>query len=285
MNVYAVSDIHADHEANRAWLDALPREKYRDDILLVAGDVSHRLDILKKTLSTLKERFLEVFFVPGNHDLWVTSKESCDSLEKFYALRALCDDLGVHTRRRCFTTAASPLQIVPLLSWYSMPEESADTLYVPDGSSHELLGAWADLHLIRWPDRRPNAICDFFLRLNEKPDGTRPSQDVITFSHFLPRKELLFCPALPRKDGALPFNFSAVAGTLALERQIRREGASIHVYGHQHRNGRHLIDGVRYVECCVGYETERAKGQLWLGEDIPTLIWTDVPDDSEREFS
>ena len=53
-------------------------------VLLVAGDVSDRLGIFETTMEQLADAFGLVFFVPGNHDLWVRrdGSEGSDSLSK-----------------------------------------------------------------------------------------------------------------------------------------------------------------------------------------------------------
>ncbi len=68
------------------------------DTILLAGDVSDDLAILKRTFQLLKSLFKHVFFVPGNHDLWVRKKECEDSLVKLKAILSLCKDVNVHTQ-------------------------------------------------------------------------------------------------------------------------------------------------------------------------------------------
>jgi hypothetical protein len=74
----------------------------------------------------------------------------------------------------------------------------------------------------------------------------------------------------PLKTG---FNFSRVAGTQVLEKQIRKLGSSIHAYGHQHRNRWVTIDGIHYVSHCLGYPHERRSGRIGYFEPGPRLIW------------
>ena len=54
--VWLTSDVHSDRDVNMAWARSLP--KYRHgDVLIVAGDLSHKLDVLEETLLIFKERF------------------------------------------------------------------------------------------------------------------------------------------------------------------------------------------------------------------------------------
>jgi len=81
---------------------------------------------------------------------------------------------------------------------------------------------------------------------------------VITFSHFLPRRDLLPDAARLRFK-ALPH----VAGSEKLDRQIRAIGSAIHVFGHSHINRDQTIEGVRYVQHALLYPKERE----WLGRE------------------
>ena len=94
-HILAVSDIHTDHALNMQWAERLPTSTR--DILIVAGDVSDRLETFEETMSTLAQRFGLVFFVPGNHDLWVTQdgSEGGDSVDKLRRLHEVCERHGV----------------------------------------------------------------------------------------------------------------------------------------------------------------------------------------------
>jgi 3',5'-cyclic AMP phosphodiesterase CpdA len=71
MRLFATSDLHSDYKENFNWLTELSDTAYRDDALIVAGDVSDRLDIIRETLLLLRAKFRHVLFTPGNHELWV----------------------------------------------------------------------------------------------------------------------------------------------------------------------------------------------------------------------
>ena len=73
LRVFIMSDVHSDHPSNLVWLkDNLPaRREGCLDVLLCPGDVSDDVEILRDTLAMLKERFDEVVFTAGNHDIWV----------------------------------------------------------------------------------------------------------------------------------------------------------------------------------------------------------------------
>lgn len=278
--VWAISDIHTDMKPNRAWLDSLSKTAYLRDTLILAGDVSDRLEMLRDTLAHLRSLFAAVCYVPGNHELWVRRRESPDSISKFWHIRRLCDSLGIHTQPLNLVAAGgNSVWIVPLFSWYMQPEEGTGSLYVEKPGEDPTLMMWSDNHFISWPPlaEAPTAA-DFFLQLNEGHLSRQYHAPVISFSHFLPRTELIYSTPEERQgrtptDPYPQFNFSRVAGCIGIDDQIRRLGSIIHIYGHQHRNRNRVIDGVRYISHCLGYPRERQ--QLSMDQAVvgPKLIY------------
>jgi len=134
---------------------------------------------------------------------------------------------------------------------------------------------WTDDYLIKWPEAfQPTRS---FLALNEERVRASYEASVISFSHFMPRADLMF--TLPGEDAQLhsartrQFNFSRVAGSTLIEEQIRRLGSKVHVYGHQHRNRCREYDGVWYVSNCLGYREERrGRGDLPTIKEVSTLL-------------
>ncbi|HXH09202.1 MAG TPA: metallophosphoesterase [Alphaproteobacteria bacterium] len=249
MHLLAISDVHTDFQENRLLLEQIPDTQHRDDALIVAGDISDRYAIIAATLAFFRAKFRHVFYVPGNHELWVR-KEPYTSVDKFRRILDLCDTLGVHTR----PAKIEGVWIVPLLSWY---QASFDTENSGDATT---LDGWADFHCCRWPGRVTD-VAEFFLALNQ-PHLKSYDGPVVSFSHFLPRRDLL--PAIDRlRFKGLP----KVAGCAELDRQIRQINASIHVFGHSHISCDRVIDGVRYVQNPLKYPRER----LFSGLPLKTI--------------
>ncbi len=272
MRVFACSDLHVDHAPNRACVEALSREDFRDDVLLLAGDVTDDLGLLGDTLSALRERFARVFFVPGNHELWERRGRVRNALARFETVLGLAQRLRIDTAPALVGEGAQRVRIVPLFSWYRRPHEGTSSLFVPKPGERSGAG-WVDDRLVHWPERLGTPPADYFLALNEPRLGAGP-EPVISFSHFLPRRELMFSDGEPRaRDPHPEFNFSRVAGCSLLDAQIRRVGAVVHVYGHQHRNRDRHIDGVRYVSHCLGYPRERAGGHVERAATRPRRVF------------
>jgi predicted phosphodiesterase len=239
MRIFAVSDIHADYRANAQWVHGLSSWDYKNDVLLLAGDISDSLVVLAECLEALAVRFRHVLFVPGNHELWVLRDRSvCDSLGKFARVCKVARESGAAMAPLCLDAFA----IVPLLGWYDYSF----------GEAHlDLQSSWMDFRACRWPDGwQAGDVAKHFLSLNEPLLHIR-HHTLITFSHFLPRLDLM--PAfIPIKHQAI----YPVLGAWDLDRQVRALGAKLHVYGHSHLNRSVRIDGVHYVNNAYGYPSE-----------------------------
>jgi Icc-related predicted phosphoesterase len=239
MRILAISDLHTDFNENKWLLEQIPAVVHQDDILIAAGDISDNLDILRATLALLRSKFKKVFYVPGNHELWVR-REMHTSVEKFFSVLALCEALEVQTSPE----KVEEVWIVPLFSWYEArfdEENSGDT---------ESLGGWADFHHCKWP-AQIGEVCKFFLKMNE-PHLRSYDGPVISLSHFLPRRDLL-PPTERLRFKGLP----KVAGCTDLDDQVRRLQSAVHVFGHSHISCDRVIDGVRYIQNPLRYPRER----------------------------
>lgn len=75
---------HSHSNIVRYRVAALSDIEYKNDVLICAGDVSDDLEVLRKALSSLASKWRHVFFVPGNHELWIRkgSGNVTDSLSK-----------------------------------------------------------------------------------------------------------------------------------------------------------------------------------------------------------
>lgn len=237
--VFALSDIHVDYDVNAHWVGNLSNLDYRDDILILAGDVTHRLRELESCLSAFATRFAKVLFVPGNHELWMLG-EAPDrtSLQKFADVVAVAEQSGASMQPHWHGNVL----IAPLLGWYDYSfGEPGDDLYA----------MWMDYHACRWPaGLQPDDVAVHFTRLNRQISA-RGAARIITFSHFLPRIDLIPSQVTGRHRLLDP-----VLGSARLEQQLRQLGSSIHVYGHSHINRRIRIDGVTYINNAFGYPGE-----------------------------
>lgn len=278
--VWVTSDIHIDYQENYQQLIKFAYRGHGQDALIIAGDASDRLTRLKDLFSVLVPNFQHVLFVPGNHELWIRRSDFADSVAKWQAIQSLCDSLGVQTGPVLFGQQRK-VWLVPLLSWYDDKDQPEHSLYVEKSYAEDRTDQlWGDFRYTRWPDDLNAPLAEWFAVQNQAVVAARYDDPVMTFSHFLPRQELLFSKSLeqvkamaPSADPMPEFNFSRVAGSRRIDQQLRQIGSQLHVYGHQHRNRLRIIDGVRYFSHCMGYPKERQSG--WVADDAmtPVCVW------------
>jgi predicted phosphodiesterase len=282
MRIFVLSDIHVDFEENRLWLQNLLRKNFKNDALILAGDITHHFDLLNEWLLKIRYRFGKVFYVPGNHDLWIDGKDWDNSLQKFHAIMEFCNQNDINVKPGVVHCNGKQVAIVPVFSWYDMRGEN-DSLYLPKPGEDPSNVMWNDLYDIHWPKENGFVASSYFLEYTRQKLLNQPVDLTITFSHFLPRREVMFkgemvydYERMKKYDRFPQFNFSGFAGSLKIDRFIRSIGTNIHVYGHQHINRDKMVDGVRYVAHHLGYPHERRSGILSESERGMKLLCADL---------
>lgn len=160
--IFAISDLHTDNVSNLEWLKELclmhntNQSIGPNDVIIVAGDISHELSKLEETFAIMKESLnCHIFFVWGNHEAWIGGQELDSlgvesSLQKIKLVKSLCEKMGVHTE--CSLVGSSidnPVFIVPIESWYDATltlEECEDLCKSFDK------WRWVDFMRCVWPD-------------------------------------------------------------------------------------------------------------------------------------
>jgi len=239
MKVFATSDIHLDYPENQKWLSNLSALDYQDDVLILAGDITDNLTLLRHCFDCLSPKFKRVMFVPGNHELWVIRDDHVSSIDKYHSVCKLARDHGIdmHVYKN------GDLSIVPLQSWYDFSFGQPNT---------KLNDCWMDFRACVWPNNESAAeISHFFLSKNTEFLNTQ-NHTLISFSHFLPRIDLMPSYIPKSMDFLHP-----VMGAASLEKQIRQLSPKIHVYGHSHVNQKIEMDGIYYINNAFGYPSEK----------------------------
>lgn len=239
MKVYTVSDIHVDHRDNLKKISDISQTTYQNDILILAGDISYKIEMISHIFELFKERFREVLYVPGNHDLWVRDDTARDSIDKFNQIIALAGDKGVLMHPAHFGS----LSIIPLLGWYD---------YSFGEPSEKLDDMWVDHKACIWPEGFDEAsITEFFVAKNQEHLKIK-NKFIISFSHFLPRIDIM--PSIIPQDNRKLY---PVLGSVKIEEQIRELKSDIHVFGHSHVNLKKEQDKTIYINNAFGYPYEK----------------------------
>ena len=313
--ILLLSDLHCDYVENREWLSNLCTSN-NDDVdsidnstqtmILIAGDVSHDLEILRWTFQTLKQRFTEVAFVPGNHELWLDKSDGCtDSIDKMEKILQLCCEEDV----RIGPVKVGSLWVIPLLSWHHLSFDSERPICsdawsgIPTAS--RTVKVAADYRKTSWPhpitplddsvaqfmDSLNDIIIDFGDDLDDDNDDG-DAVTILTFAHFLPRVELLpekrylTMPALPAFSGStfLEARIRQLNEKLSANSIGRFNGTKhLHAFGHSHLSWDLKLDNIRYVHVPLAYprEWEQRRRSLEIGtmagaemhRRFPVSIW------------
>lgn len=181
---------------------------------------------------------MKIWYVPGNHDIWVARSGERDSLMKYTLLTAMAGDYDIETR----PDIIQGIEIIPLHGWYD---------YTFGGGRASLEDIWLDYSMCRWPGQMDDTeIAERFLSMNRHLKNDKKNMR-ITFSHYLPRIDIMPEYIPPSKRTIYP-----VLGSYRLETVIRKIHPSIHVYGHSHVNRQVTIDGITYINNAYGYPHE-----------------------------
>ena len=238
MKVFALSDVHVDYPENKKWLFELSQFDYREDVLILAGDLTDNLLLLKECFRSVQGKFKSVLYLPGNHELWIRAHDTGNSIDKFHRICELAVSEGLHVTPQRF----GALTIVPLFSWFDFSFGTPNT---------KLRDHWMDFRMCSWPkafDERE--VCRYFHALNVEHLAIK-NETVISFSHFLPRIDLMPM-GIPE---SIKYIFP-VLGSSALESQIRQLSPSVHIYGHSHLNRNKKMDSTTYINNAYGYPNE-----------------------------
>jgi 3',5'-cyclic AMP phosphodiesterase CpdA len=268
----AVSDLHVRYPENRAFTETL-RPTSDGDWLIVAGDVGERFDDIMWTLKLMRERFAEVIWVPGNHDLW-THKQGDSELRgeaRYQRLVQLCRELGVHTPEDPYLVwrgDGGPATVVPLFLLYDYTFLPAGTTTSEEGleAAYKAGVVCTDEHLLH-PDPYPTRAAWCAARVAESERrlaGIDPELPTVLINHWPLTR-------LPTEVLRYP-EFALWCGTERTADWHVRYRATTVVYGHLHIPRVIMEDGVRFVEASLGYPREQKLFLEMRGLDIKTAL-------------
>lgn len=249
--LWAISDLHVGYEENRRAVEGLP--DYPGDWLIVAGDTGETPAHLDFVLRTLSQRFTQLIWTPGNHDLWTPRNLPSHQrgVAHYERLIGVCNKYGVLTPEDPYARwpGDGPTRaIVPTFLLF-------DYSYRPASVSRADAVAWAAATGVRSADEDllapdPYNTCDDWCaarvaateaRLSALPGDVK----LIVANHFPLRQDLAVLPRIPR--------FSIWCGTTLTNDWHRRFNFEAVVYGHLHLRSTRDVDGVRFDEVSLGY--------------------------------
>ncbi|OAL32899.1 hypothetical protein AYO20_07690 [Fonsecaea nubica] len=275
MKLYAISDLHLSYKHNReALYDLRP---HLDDSLIICGDVGEKIEHLHEAFKITTKLFKQVFWVPGNHELYTLPGHSNrgegheeDALDeelrgdfKYQECIRVANEYGVITPEDEYVKwegEGGPCIICPLFTLY-------DYSFRPDDVSREDALEWAMEENIVATDEallHPDPYLsrdlwceDRVARAEERLEATsQRGIPLVLVNHWPLRQDTITIPLIPR--------FSLWCGTKKTEDWHTRFNAKVVVTGHLHVRRTDWRDGVRFEEVSLGYpkqwQVAREKG-------------------------
>jgi len=254
-SLYAISDLHLRHAANRAALQTLSASP--GDWLIVAGDVAESEEHFAFALALFTRKFSQVIWTPGNHELWSLPSAAAGErgVARYERLLTICRGYGVRTPEDPFLVWPSwprPCTIAPIFTLYDYSFRPAHL------SAAEALD-WAidagvictdEVLLHSEPYASRAAWCAARCRYSEaRLREIDRATDVVLVNHFPLREDLL--PFMGAAARMRPFGLWC--GTHHTEDWHVRFRAKVVVYGHLHCPTTSMRDGVRFEEVSLGY--------------------------------
>lgn len=252
----AISDLHIAYGENRDIVEGL-KPNSPDDWLIVAGDVGELLADIEWALTVLRDRFAQVIWVPGNHELWTVKQETSPlrGVERYEHLVAMCRRLGVLTPEDPYpvwTGEGGPVRIAPLFVLYDY------TFLTPGTATPEESLAKA---------RDAGIICTDEYFLHPDPYPTRQAwcaarveeteRRLTEVAGDLPLVLVNHWPLVRRPTEVMIHQeFTQWCGTVRTADWHTRFGAKVVVYGHLHIPRSTVYDGVPFEEVSLGYPRE-----------------------------
>lgn len=268
MKLWAISDLHVGFRDNRAVVEGIaPRP---EDWLILGGDLGETAEQLTWTLDTLRPRFAQLIWVPGNHELWTRPhRTGLRGAAKYAQLVALCRERGVLTPEDPYPLwpgDGGAHRLAPLFLLY-------DYSFRPDHVPAEGALQWAmdeqvlctDEYVLHPdPHESRSAWCHARCELSEARLEAALALDgapLVLINHFPLRRDMAVLPRVPR--------FSLWCGTRRTEDWHVRFRAAVVVYGHLHIPATRYLDGVRFEEVSLGYPSQRRRPRPLLRQILP----------------
>ena len=252
MRLFAIADLHISYKFNEDELREL--RPHPEDGLIVCGDIGEKLEHLRTCFDICTRMFAQVFWVPGNHELYTLPGDETGLRGelKYKECLSIANEHGVITPEDEYVTwqgEGGPCIIAPVFTLY-------DYSFRPDDVSREKALEWAgeedivatdevllhpDPHETR--DQWCNQLIEKTVPRLEKAAAT--GLPLIIINHWPLRYDLVRIPRIPR--------FSLWCGSKQTEDWHTRFNAKVVVTGHLHVRRTDHIDGVRFEEVSLGY--------------------------------
>ena len=259
MRIGFISDIHVDLNAEGGedcvtGLLAAESRRRGLDILLVAGDLSGDFQLSMKTIDRLlAESGAQVFFVPGNHDIWNEKHPGLKALDTYAALLEHPSNLA-----RGPVSIGDGWTIIGDIGWYDFTYGDLGFTSADFERMNYMGRTWRDSVYVPWERKTVDVHRMFLDRLKESLDAAVKLDKVsdgkvILATHMVQVKEFTV-----QNPGEMWKYFNAFLGSPEYGQLAMERGVALSVCGHVHYRRRVKKGGTEFVCPCLGYRAEWA---------------------------
>jgi 3',5'-cyclic AMP phosphodiesterase CpdA len=251
--LWAISDLHVGYAENRAHVEML-RPDTPGDWLIVAGDVAEVFSQIERTLALLRQRYEQVIWTPGNHELWTHPRDPLQlrGRHRYERLVEACRRIGVLTPEDPYpvwTGPGGPVTIAALFLLYDYSFRAPGTTDVASSLAYAYrTGIVCTDEFLLHPDPYPTRAewCwDRVAQTERRLAEVNPGYPTVLVNHHPLVRE-------PTRVLRHP-EFAQWCGTDLTEDWPVRFRAAMVVYGHLHIPRTITHEGVPHVEVSVGY--------------------------------
>jgi len=250
MRLAFISDLHAEYQMEVASLVARRCRESEVDALIVAGDLSPDVDLFRRSLRILGRAAEQVFFLPGNHDLWSTGGPGhADSRVRY-------EQILPEIARSCNVRyvgleamALGQLTVAGVCGWYdySLRNRALDDVIPLDAYRAGYLGnvSCADHRFFHWMEGGDKVgdekVSDWMVdrlarQLEQAVSLGRP---IVVVTHMVPHLVPVVPTGIPEKDFVFGF-----LGSTALGRAVDETPGVVRlISGHWHRPLVRIVEG------------------------------------------
>lgn len=245
MKTLLISDIHIDINRNYPVVDTLcqfAKDNYIEG-MIIAGDISENVNLTINTIKKIKKELeIQVYYVPGNHDMWKLEDLSTDEIYAMYCKdeNCLCGKevmMGEHI-------------LIGDIGWYDYsfgnPKYSKE-----DFDCMEMDGRiWQDRIRNEWT-KDNQAKCAWFTRRLEEKLLKHKNDKVILVTHMISHRN--FCVPETKNNWSY---FNAFLGTDDYRKLCEKYHVQKCLCGHVHYRYSFQENDTYYMCCCLNYEKE-----------------------------
>lgn len=261
------NDIHVDLWAGGVLaIDWEEMKNPGSDVLIVSGDTSNHVDEVYFVIKDAADYYEHVIFTDGNHEHYF-HKGTVDDLERMFRV-----DFE-NNKKVTYLDGLTNIRIDDTLfvganGWYDFRAREPGIPYLKCKTN------WAkkmnDNRMIHFDGVLPDLRAENHAKILAKVVDSQQKHDeldIVVVTHTAPHRNLV---GLGRFDDSL-LDGAFCNTQMSLVREADKNNKiKIWCYGHTHVRDDRTIDGIRYVNNCRGYESERWAMGKWFIAQIDT---------------